>query len=753
MQLRVFIDGVDVSSFAMIDSTEIVQELSGRVATARIRFLIQGASTRYDVAEYDESEYANLIAGLVNSLAEITVENEDEERIFGGYIVKVSYDRITPGTLFLDVDCTSFGLTLETTIVNQSFTSSNDRTIIQAAMAGTGISATSGNVALLQSISSYEAKDISVRQVLDDICSLTGAEWFVDFHKNLKYRTATAETAPFGFSDTSSSFSWMVERYSTDFTNPANRITVIGGLASGGTNLSATVNDTASQAAYGVQAVTIVDRNIRDASLLSLRGNVELSRRAFPEVSGTIRYYQDGLAIGQAISVVSSSYGINGTFAIRRLSMKQKTSEDTEYILEFGQYRPDLSQMLARLNRASKDSSTTPQGIPPDNSVDGDMIQDDSITGDHFADASISGTKIANATISGTNIQSATISGTHIQSATISGSHIASGTIVSGNIASSTITGGNIASSTITGGNLASQTITAAEIQNLTITSAQIQNLTINGSKISDNAITNEKVSSATLTGDKLVNATITSLQIANSTITGSKIASATIAGSNIQSATISGTNIQSATLVGSHLQSATITGSNIASLTINTSNIADLAITNAKINSLDVSKLTAGTISAAVSMTAPTITSTSGSNTISLSNGRVQSSYFTLRATLESGYLNISDTASSALVELSTGQVRFIDSSGVTVFRANNFNFRLERELLMGGTTVVNTSAVFTGNGVYCPSYGVAASGFNPYNGTQYYGQTATVVGSFTIGGVPKTNLVFVGGALVSYS
>jgi hypothetical protein len=70
-----------------------------------------------------------------------------------------------------------------------------------------------------------------------------------------------------------------------------------------------------------------------------------------------------------------------------------------------------------------------------------------------------------------------------------------------------------------------------------------------------------------------------------------------------------------------------------------------------------------------------------------------------------------------------------------------------------VGSTQVINTSGQFVGLGIAMPSYGISASGFNPYSGTQYFGQTWNVVGTFTISGVPYTTLIFKGGVLVSAS
>ncbi len=64
------------------------------------------------------------------------------------------------------------------------------------------------------------------------------------------------------------------------------------------------------------------------------------------------------------------------------------------------------------------------------------------------------------------------------------------------------------------------------------------------------------------------------------------------------------------------------------------------------------------------------------------------------------------------------------------------------------GGVGVINVSGQFVGTGVYCPSYGVAGSGFNPYvGGTQYYGQSLTYQIADTNGGLHTVK----GGVIVS--
>jgi hypothetical protein len=75
---------------------------------------------------------------------------------------------------------------------------------------------------------------------------------------------------------------------------------------------------------------------------------------------------------------------------------------------------------------------------------------------------------------------------------------------------------------------------------------------------------------------------------------------------------------------------------------------------------------------------------------------------------------------------------------------------------LLIGTSTAIDASNRFVGFGVSCPSYGVAAAGFNPYvGGTQYYGQSLDITILDSGGGYCKLNgaasrLSYKGGSFV---
>ena len=68
-----------------------------------------------------------------------------------------------------------------------------------------------------------------------------------------------------------------------------------------------------------------------------------------------------------------------------------------------------------------------------------------------------------------------------------------------------------------------------------------------------------------------------------------------------------------------------------------------------------------------------------------------------------------------------------------------------------VAGVTVINSSRQFVGAGVDVGASGINAGGYNVNGG--FIGQTALVFGTFTIGGLSYTQLIFKGGILVSYA
>lgn len=650
MQLSIFINELDVSRYALLEKTEIKKELSGRVSTARVSFKItKQEAARYGFARYGLDVYTNGVDTFnvdVNPYSTIAIKDQLGNVVFAGYITDIDSEPLTLGLMKYHCTCESYAVLLDSTIVNATYTNQSDRAIIQLAatsvLAGTGVTALTENLSIIQNnIGSFEAKDLSYRELLDRLCELTGGEWFIDDAKNLHYRMTLEQPAVFNFSyvpDNITTFSCSELKIKRSFKNVANYVKVLGGVGSGGAEISYVEEDASSQTVYGIRKTVVVDRSITDYATLGLRAMVELARRAYPSVSGSLVTYRDGLDIGQYIEITDSTFGFyREKFVIRSLKMTAQDQTTTRYEVEFGDYQPTLPFLLRMFQRATKEKTTIQSSVPPSGSVTNSMLAG-SITGDKLLNGTITAAQIADGTINAAKITDASITAAQIQNLSITAAQIAD----------LTINGAKIAGNAIANSHIQDGVVTGTKLVNGTITALQIANATITGTQISNSTITALQIANATITGSKIANGTITGTNIAVGTITGTNIASGSISGNHIGYATISGVNIGSATIAGSNIESLTITGDNIANATI----------TSAKIQNLSVDKLTAGTatFTGAVTFQSGTGSVTIASGTVTLSNG-------TSSVSMSGSHVNISGSLVADVARITDIQVK--DSSG----------------------------------------------------------------------------------------
>lgn len=315
----------------------------------------------------------------------ITADAAAEVRQFAGFIT--SFERIVEAqncTQFV-VTASDYGILLDRTTINATWPSWSDKDIIEDALSGiTGITIDPANIDLIvSSLANFEAKDISGRELLERICDLTGGEWRVDYRGYLHYYAAGSIAAPFGLSDAPdgvTSFPYRMDSVRSEFNNAANRITVLGGIGDGGTEITATAQDYESQAKYGILSATVVDRGITDATTADLRARAEISQRAFPIVSGTLTCWKDGLDVGQTVYIRNGPHGISGNYLIRAIRitfLSKGTALDegdgveyrAQYEVEFGQRTPDLVTALRRVAKSTKQPTYIPRAVIPDGSL------------------------------------------------------------------------------------------------------------------------------------------------------------------------------------------------------------------------------------------------------------------------------------------------------------------------------------------------------------------------------------------------
>ena len=163
----------------------------------------------------------------------------------------------------------------------------------------------------------------------------------------------------------------------------------------------------------------------------------------------------------------------------------------------------------------------------------------------------------------------------------ITNPYLGSGAVGTLNIAGLAVANPQLALLAVQANSMSPGSITATNgaIATAAVVSASIAGLAVQTAAINLLAVTNGIVANLAVDYTKIANATITYAQIANTTIAGANIGTATIAQGNM------------------------------ASLSVGTAQIQSLAVTDAKINDLSAGKISAGTISASISVTAGTFT------------------------------------------------------------------------------------------------------------------------------------------------
>jgi hypothetical protein len=96
-----------------------------------------------------------------------------------------------------------------------------------------------------------------------------------------------------------------------------------------------------------------MDKDIDSTDLARLRGKAILAQSAFAKEQGRAIITQDGLASGMYISITDSQRGINSNYLIHRLTTRFLGNQVAQYTLDFGEYNPDLVDLLIELKRQS----------------------------------------------------------------------------------------------------------------------------------------------------------------------------------------------------------------------------------------------------------------------------------------------------------------------------------------------------------------------------------------------------------------
>lgn len=661
------IAGQEMVHRTLVRGFQLSEDISQRIAEATM--LIIGDPT--DLEPYIKpGAEVSVLTGQEISGGPLFGETLFGEQVFGGTAVGTplfsgTISKVTPRLLRVatpggvttvteyTLSCRDWGALLDSAVVTtvKGYTDQDDQSIIKELFTTYLSSIDTTDVNLVAVLPTLTVQQTSLRSAMEQICDLSGGEFSMRRGtKKIKYYSPAGEPAPFSLSDSPNNSTTFAPyrnnlQYAEEFSSGANRVTVLGKGS-----ITQTVNDATSQSEFGILSTVVVDRNIQSDLEAQARGNVELARRAQPQKTGSFQIRRDGLSVGQLLSVVMPTLGISGSFLIRKVVMTWTAPWNTVYQVEFGDYKPDLVKMLRALQKAAGEKPYL---------IEAEVGE---ITIDNFA-ASIEPIQIVNSlpTLPDTNYSmDAVVLLTQdrklyrrngmVWTAVVPAADL-SGQITETQITDSAITTPKISALAITAQKLAAEAVTIGKIAADAITAGTIGAGAI---RAQDVAFENGAIQTADI-GDLQV----TNAKIANATISGGKIQSVTITASNIQDGTITGAKIGNSEITGAKIQGGTITGAHLVDATITGGKIQDATISNAKITSLSADKITAGSITASISISAATIT---GSTLTLNKNGIVT----TIDALYDyAGYVGVKVSDASYKTIIGTNEITILSAGG----------------------------------------------------------------------------------------
>jgi hypothetical protein len=169
------------------------------------------------------------------------------------------------------------------------------------------------------SMEALEFAAMTLREIMDDICSRTGGRYYVDADMRLHYFSSEANAAAFGLSTSpngSTSFPL------GDFKRAESASRIVNRVFVQGKGVWGWVEDAASIAVYGQRHGVSRDQRITTSQGVQDRGNAILAQYAWPRNTYTCWTEKDGLAAGQEIAIEHETLGVDDSFYIRSITTR-----------------------------------------------------------------------------------------------------------------------------------------------------------------------------------------------------------------------------------------------------------------------------------------------------------------------------------------------------------------------------------------------------------------------------------------------
>lgn len=297
--LTITVGGNNITDY--VDVRSIVIEEIGTELVATCRFFVRDHTGTVAIDPKDDVDI-----------------DDDGTTIYAGEVASVS-DNQEGITKTWSVTCHDYNVLLDETVIeSESYTGQSDSGILSDLFTNyrSDIDASTYVSTLDATMEDVAFAAMTLREILDDLASRTGARYYVDYDKNLHWFDTEASSAAFSLSsspDMSTSYPFGGFRRVRRGAKLAEKVYVLGKEVDGWYPSGAPSYD--GSARHAVSR----DQRITTAQGVVDRGQAIYDRYNAAQVTYELWTEQDGLHAGDSVTLVNEVWGINDSFYIRRI--------------------------------------------------------------------------------------------------------------------------------------------------------------------------------------------------------------------------------------------------------------------------------------------------------------------------------------------------------------------------------------------------------------------------------------------------
>lgn len=207
----VLIDGVDRTQQIRFDSLSINNIINQRVDTCSFRLKYKG--WRPQVTD------------------EIVIEDDNGDRIFGGYLVRVNEQQHSLGLMY-QIECKDYTQDFNRLLVLERYRNVTVDYILNDLLAKYAPGFTLESPAITTVVKSITFNRITLTQAIEKLAGRLNNYWYIDYYKGLHFFASSGESAPFGITDTTNAIKDTLE-LEKDVSQLRNKIYIKGGEEEG----------------------------------------------------------------------------------------------------------------------------------------------------------------------------------------------------------------------------------------------------------------------------------------------------------------------------------------------------------------------------------------------------------------------------------------------------------------------------------------------------------------------------------------